>query len=197
MVVIAQELGYKAYFAGWIKGVALLDAGRAVEAIEPLGLAAATATDAADVGSASSIIGLLARALALAGDTDEAARRSAEARALAAPSDRWSVLLWRGAEARICAAQGRVAEARALADQIVAVVADIDYPGIEFHARLDAAEGYRAAGRLEDAEALLERALRDSEERGAHGSARQAREALAALRAGSSPRRPGTPRPIT
>ncbi len=111
MVVIAQELGYKAYFAGWVNGVALLDAGRAVEAIEPLGLAAATAADAADVGSASSIIGLLARALALAGDTDEAARRSAEARALAAPSDRWSVLLWRGAEVRICAAQGRVAEA--------------------------------------------------------------------------------------
>ena len=53
------------------------------------------------------------------------------------------------------AAQGRAAEARALADQIVAVVADIDYPGIEFHARLDAAEGYRAAGRLEEAEALL------------------------------------------
>ena len=194
MVVIAQELGYKAYFAGWIKGVVLLDAGRAVEAIEPLGLAAATAADAADVGSASSIIGLLARALALAGHTDEAARRSAEARALAAPSDRWSVLLWRGAEVRICAAQGRVAEARALADQIVAVVADIDYPGIEFHARLDAAEGYRAAGRMEDAEALLERALRDSEERGAHGFARQAREALAGLRdAVAAPA--GTPRP--
>jgi tetratricopeptide (TPR) repeat protein len=194
MVVIAQELGYKAYFPGWIKGVVLLDAGRAVEAIEPLGLAAATAAEAADVGSASSIIGLLARALALAGDTDEAARRSAEARALAAPSDRWSVLLWRGAEARICAAQGRVAEARALADQIVAVVADIDYPGIEFHARLDAAEGYRAAGRLEDTGALLERALRDSEERGAHGFARQAREALAGLRdAVAAPA--GTPRP--
>ena len=127
-------------------------------------------------------MGLLARALALEGHVEEAARRSTEARALTAPGDRWSALLWRGAAARVCAAQGRSAEARALADEIVAVLADVDYPGIEFHARLDAAEGYRAAGDWEAAEALLRRALADSDEREATGLTRQAAAALERVR---------------
>jgi tetratricopeptide (TPR) repeat protein len=183
VVAIAQELGYKQYISEWINGAVLVDAGRPAEAIEPLETAAATAREAGDLGSASSIIGLLARALALTGNVDEAARRSAEARALTTPSDRWSALLWRGAAVRICAAQGRPAEARALADELVALLADIDYPGIEFHARLDAAEGYRASGDPAAAEALLRRAAADSGERDASGFARQAAAALERVRA--------------
>jgi class 3 adenylate cyclase/tetratricopeptide (TPR) repeat protein len=190
VMAIAQELGYKAYVSQWVRGVVLIDAGRPEDAMRPLELAAAGATERGDVGSASSIFGLLARALALAGDVDEAARRSAEARALTSPSDRWSELLWRGAATRVCAAQGRPAEARALADQMVPILADIDYPGIEFHARLDAAEGFRAAGEREAAEALLHRALADSEEREAGGFARQAAAALERLRAAAAPPAP-------
>ena len=178
VIAIAQELGYKAYLSQWIKGAVLLDAGRPADAIEPLELAATTAGEVGDVGSASSITGLLARALALEGHVEEAARRSTEARALSAAVDRWSALLWRGAAVRVCAAQGRPAEARALADELVAILADIDYPGIEFHARLDAAEGYRAAGEREAAEALLRRAIADSDEREATEYARQAAAAL-------------------
>ncbi len=183
VIAIAQELGFKAYVSQWMEGAVLVDAGRPVEAIEPLGRAAASAREAGDVGSASSIIGLLARAHALVGDVDEAARRSAEARALSPPSDRWSALLWRGAAVRVCAAQARPVDARALADEMVAIVADIDYPGIEFHARLDAAEGYRAAGDWKAAEALLRRAIDDSDEREATGLARQAAAALDRVRA--------------
>ena len=178
VIAIAQELGYKAYLSQWIKGAVLLDAGRPADAIAPLELAATTAGEVGDVGSASSITGLLARALALEGHVQEAARRSTEARALSAAVDRWSALLWRGAAVRVGAAQGRPAEARALADELVAILADIDYPGIEFHARLDAAEGYRAAGEREAAEALLRRAIADSDEREATGYARQAAAAL-------------------
>jgi tetratricopeptide (TPR) repeat protein len=178
LVAIVQELGYKAFVARWVEGSVLLDAGRPEAAIEPLGLAAAEATERGDVGSASSLFGLLARALALAGDIDGAARRSAEARALASPSDRFSALLWRGAAARVCAAEGRPAEARALAGEIASALADIDYPGTEFHARVDAAEGYRAAGDREAAETLLRRAIADSEAREATGLARQAAAAL-------------------
>jgi hypothetical protein len=165
----------------WVKGSALLDAGRPTAAIEPLASAAAAAHESGDVGSASSIIGQLARALALAGHFDEAARRSAEARAVTSPSDRWSALLWRGAAARVYAAQSRHTEARALADELVCLLADIDYPGIEFHARLDAAEGYRAAGDRESAHALLSRALADSEAREADGLALSAATALEAV----------------
>ena len=182
VIAIAQELGYKAYLSQWIKGAVLLDAGRLADAIEPLELAATTAGEVGDVGSASSITGLLARALALEGHVEEAARRSTEARALSAAVDRWSALLWRGAAVRVCAAQGRPAEARALADELVAIMADIDYPGIEFHARLDAAEGYRAAGEREAAEALLRRAIADSAEREATEYARQAAAALERVR---------------
>ena len=182
VIAIAQELGYKAYLSQWIKGAVLVDAGRPADAIEPLELAATTAGEVGDVGSASSITGLLARALALEGHVEEAARRSTEARALSAAVDRWSALLWRGAAVRISAAQGRPAEARALADELVAILADIDYPGIEFHARLDAAEGYRAAGEREAAEALLRRAIADSDEREATEYARQAAAALDRVR---------------
>jgi class 3 adenylate cyclase len=180
---IVQELGYKGYLPRWLEGSTLIDAGRPEAAIEPLGLAAAEATERGDLGSASSIFGLLARALALAGDVDGAARRSAEARALTSPSDLWSALLWRGAAARVCAAEGRPAEARALAGEMSAILAGIDYPGIEFHARLDAAEGYRAAGDRDTAETLLRQAIADSEEREAAGLARQATAALRRLRA--------------
>jgi hypothetical protein len=183
VVAIAQELGYKAYVSQWVRAVVLLDAGRPEDAMSPLELAAAEATRRGDVGSASSILGLLARALALTGDVDGAARRSADARALTSPSDRWSELLWRGAAARVCAARGRHAEARTLADQMAPILADIDYPGIEFHARLDAAVGYHAAGLRQAAEALVHRAISDSEEREASGFARQATAALERLTA--------------
>ena len=186
LVAIAQELGFKAYVSEWVKGAALLDAGRPAAAIEPLTGAAASAGETGDVAAASSVIGQLARALALAGHVDEAARRSVEARALTSPSDRWSALLWRGAAARVCAAQGRPVEARTLADEMVAILADIDYPGIEFHARLDAAAGYDAAGERGAAEALLRRALGDSSEREAAGFARQAEAALARAGPGAS-----------
>jgi class 3 adenylate cyclase len=188
VVAIAQELGYKAYVSHWVRGVVLLDAGRPEEAITPLELAAAEATQRGDVGSASSIFGLLGRARALTGCNDDAARHSAEARALTSPSDRWSELLWRGAAARVCAARGRPAEGRALADEMAAMLADIDYPGIEFHARLDAAEGYRGAGDRDAAEALLRRALADSEAREATGLARQAAAALERLTIDAAPR---------
>jgi class 3 adenylate cyclase len=188
LIAIAQELGYKDYVSQWVNGTVLLDAGRTAEAIEPLGLAAATAGEMGDVGSASSILGLLARALALAGHMDDAARRCAETRALSSPSDRWSALLWRGAAVRVSAAQSRPAEARALADELVAILADIDYPGIEFHARLDAAEGYRAAGDRATAEGLLRRAIADSDEREATGLARQAATALERVRADTAAR---------
>jgi len=178
LTAIGQELGFKAYVCEWIKGAVLVDLGRLADAIESLGRAAASAGEVGDVGSASSIIGQLARAQALAGDIDEAARRCAESRALSSPSDRWSALLWRGAAVRVYAAQGLRAEAGALADEMIAILADIDYPGIEFHARLDAAEGYRAAGKREAAEALLQRALADSKEREAAGLVRQAQAGL-------------------
>ena len=97
-------------------------------------------------------------------------------------------LLWRGAAVRVCAAQGRPAEARALADELVAIMADIDYPGIEFHARLDAAEGYGAVGDWETAAALLRRAIVDSDEREATELARQAAAALERLGADASAR---------
>ena len=191
MVAVAEELGFKRYITDWIRGAVLVDAGRPGDAIEPLGAAAAAAGAAGDVGSAATILGLLARTLACAGRSDEALRQSIAARALASPSDRWSQLLWRGAALRACAASGRPAEALTLADELVALLAHIDYPGIEFHARLDAAEGFRAAGHLERARALLQRALADSEEREAREFVRQAAIALesvgtdAAARAGT------------
>jgi class 3 adenylate cyclase/tetratricopeptide (TPR) repeat protein len=191
---IRAELGVPGVGFQSLAGLVLLDLGLPSEAVDPLRRGLARHLDTGDVGAASSIAGSLARALALLGRPDEAMAVSDRARSLASPRDVASQIWWRGASARSLAALGRGQESAALADEIVGLLADVEDPQIEFHAHLDAAEGYRAGGRLDDAARLLRDAIAVSEARGAHGFATQGRAALAGLMdAVAAP--PGTPRP--
>jgi class 3 adenylate cyclase/tetratricopeptide (TPR) repeat protein len=174
--LVLSEAGFDS-----LTGLILLDLGRPEEALGRLRRGLALHLERGDLGSASSISGTLARALRVLGRPVEAIEASDRARSLSAPRDTASQIWWRGATATALADLGRGGEAVALADEIVTLLADVEYPQIEFHARMDAAVGYRAGGRREDAERLLRRALADSEGRAAHGFARQAHEALAAL----------------
>jgi tetratricopeptide (TPR) repeat protein len=183
---IRAEVGTPAAGFESLEGLTLLDLGLPAEALGPLRRGLASHLDTGDVGAAASIAGSLARALALLGRSEEALAESSRGRSLASLHDIASQIWWRGASARSLAALGRGRESAALADEIVELLADVEYPQIEFHAHVDAAEGYRADGRLDDAARLLGEAIAVSEARGAHGFARQAADALAALTAGAS-----------
>ena len=119
----------------------------------------------------------LAHALAIEGDRAEAAELAQRARAGALLSDIVPQLFRRGAMLHVHAARGEVAEAVGLADQLLRLIDRIDYPELEFYARLDAAEGYRVVGHAEHAAALIARALADSRARQAHAFVRQAEAA--------------------
>jgi class 3 adenylate cyclase len=186
--LVLSEAGFDS-----LTGLVLLDLGLPDEALGPLRRGLALHLERGDLGAASSISGTIARALAALGRPVDAMVESERARSLSSPRDIATQVWWRGADARSLAALGRGEEAGPLADEIAALLVDVEYPQIEFHARMDAAEGYRAAGRREDAERLLRRALADSEEREAHGFARQARVALAELSPAAA--RTGTPPP--
>jgi tetratricopeptide (TPR) repeat protein len=169
------------YGPSWLRGSVYLIAGRATEAIPPLRSALELARRSGEDTYASTIEGLLARALALTGDHAAALDEAEGARALTRPGDVWSQMLWRGASIRALAAAGDVERVRELAGELSAIMSGVEVPELRFDAMLDLAEAERAAGDPAVARELLLQALHESEARGARGFADRATAALAAL----------------
>jgi hypothetical protein len=164
-------------------GLAVLDSGASDEAVDLLRAALTWSLEAGDVGVAATVAGSLGRALALSGDYPAALAESTRSRDLASPADIASHVEWRGARIRALAAD-RTAEHDELiqiAEELLAFAASIEYPQTEFNARLDAAEGYRAAGQRQEAQRALQTAIHESRAREAHAFERRAREALSCL----------------
>lgn len=126
----------------------------------------------------------LARQLALVGEIDDASNTADRARSLTLPADAASALYWRCAKALVHVARGEGRDAALLAIEIERLVAGIEHPIMEFDGRVDAAEAWRAAGDRARARTLLQRAVADSEARGAAALARQASAALEELMVG-------------
>jgi tetratricopeptide (TPR) repeat protein len=158
-----------------------LIAGRPHEAIPPLRSALELARRSGEDTYASTIQGLLARALALTGDHAAALEEARSARALTRPGDVWSQMLWRGADIRALAAMGDVERVRELARELSAIMSGVEVPELRFDAMMDLAEAERSAGDPAVARELLLQAVRESEARGARGFADRANAALAAL----------------
>jgi uncharacterized protein YyaL (SSP411 family) len=78
-------------------------------------------------------------------------------------------------------AAGRPDEALPLAEEIVDLIAALEDPAVTFDALVDAAAVYAANERLDAARKLLQRAITESDDRGAWGYAAQAREAILAV----------------
>ncbi len=169
------------YGPSWLRGSVFLLAGRPQEAVAPLREAVELATSSGEDSYASTIRGLLARALALIGETVKALGEAERARGLTRPGDTLSQLLWRGAEVRVLAALGKYSEAEALSAELIALIGEVEVPELRFDALTDVADGKRAAGRLEEARALLQQALDESVARGARSLVAQATAALDAL----------------
>jgi len=175
------------YGPSWLRGSVLLLAGRPHDAVAPLREAVDLATRSGDDSYGSTIRGLLARALALIGETADAFDEAERARGLTRPGDTLSQLLWRGAEVRALAALGRHGEAEALSEELMALISEVEVPELRFDALTDVADAKRAAGRLDEARALLDQALDESVARGARSLIVQAAEARAALDAWPGP----------
>ncbi len=179
-----RELGVEirnAYHLDWMRAFLWLSAGHPEQAVPLLERALSTMRELDAAGVASTVAGLLGRAYGLTGDPAAAIASAEEARSLTTPGDIVSELFWRGAMARGLAATGRTDEAVPLARELLEIVSDVDVPEYRFYALTDAAEAERAAGNLDEARALLEQALAESERRGATAFVEQATAALAGV----------------
>jgi class 3 adenylate cyclase/tetratricopeptide (TPR) repeat protein len=184
---IWHELGVEMWktVGRWLAvGNILLVAGRPGDAEEVLRAGLDAAVERSYTGVGSTIAGLLARCLALLGEYEAAIAEADRAAELTGPGDIVSELLWRGARVRALAGLGEGEQALALAREMAEIAADVDVAEYRFDIAMDIAEAQRAAGNDAAARERLEWALADSDARGAHAFAEQARAALAQLDGG-------------
>jgi tetratricopeptide (TPR) repeat protein len=128
----------------------------------------------------STVAGHLAQALYVQGRHDEADHFAAICRETAQPDDLASQIIWRGVCAKIAAQRGEHEEAEKLAREAVLLATPSE--GVETRAEtlFDLAEVLELSGRLEEAVASAQEALRLYEQKGIVPSIRRVRSFLAA-----------------
>jgi DNA-binding SARP family transcriptional activator len=141
------------------------------ERLEASGEQARLGTQAAQLGEA----------LYLQGRFEEAQRWSEVARACAASDDASAQFSWRALRAKGVARQGAFGEADELTREALEVAAATDAVSQHAHVLTDAAEVLRLGGRVEEAAASAEEAIRLLEEKGNLAAGQEARSLLAAL----------------
>jgi class 3 adenylate cyclase/tetratricopeptide (TPR) repeat protein len=119
-----------------------------------------------ETGFRSLAAGQLASSLYALGRLDEADQWAQTAKGLASPDDVTASMLWRQVAAKVAARRGDFAEGERLAREAVALAEESDM--LNWHARAltDLAEVYELAGRSEESQALIERALALYERKG-------------------------------
>ena len=132
-------------------------------------------------GYLSTMAALLAHALVLRGELDEAERFSRTSEQAAADNDAFSQVLWRTARAKVRARRGDLAEAEALAGKAVAVVEATDLLNTRGDTLADHAEIVALAGRPEEAAAIYGRASEVLEQKGNRASLDRVARAVEAL----------------
>jgi class 3 adenylate cyclase/tetratricopeptide (TPR) repeat protein len=130
-----------------------------------------------DTGQQSTMDGLLAEALLLAGRRDEAAALATGVRAIVAPDDLDAQPRWRAVLGRVLSAQGEHAEALRLAQEAVALVQQIDLV-VKAEAFDALGEVQVAAGEAGEAVRAFERAMALHMEKGNVVSAARSLSAL-------------------
>jgi class 3 adenylate cyclase/tetratricopeptide (TPR) repeat protein len=129
-------------------------------------------------GLRSELTANLARALAAAGDDDEALEQATRSGELAVRDDLYAQVERRGPLAAVLARRGRLEEAERLAAEAVELAADSDMLGMQAGALLDLAGVLRLAGRPGEAVPLARQALELAERKGHRVAAAQARALL-------------------
>jgi predicted ATPase/class 3 adenylate cyclase len=121
-------------------------------------------------GYLSTMAALLAHALVLRGELDEAERFSRTSEQATAADDAFSQVLWRTARAKVRARRGDFAEAEALTREAVAVAERTDLLNTRGDTLADHAEIVALAGRSEEAAAIYGRASEVLEQKGNRAS---------------------------
>ena len=134
-----------------------------------------------ELGYRSSVTGLLAEAVYAQGRIGEAERLTEEARAIAAPDDTDAQARWRATKAKLLARRGRFSVARQLAGEAEALVSPTAWAVLQAEMLVAKAEVSRLAGRPQEAQASLRKALQLYEDRRAAPLAERTRAALASL----------------
>ena len=144
-----------------------------------------------DTGYTPTVAALLAEVLHAQGRDQEAGELADVCREKASPHDVGAQYQWRSVRARLLAADGRIAEAEALARESVGLIATTDQPDVQGQALAGLAEVLEAGAREADAVASLRDAVALFEAKGnivAAASARRDLERLSASLASGSAR---------
>jgi len=112
-----------------------------------------------DTGYTPTVAALLAEVLHAQGRDREAGELAEVCREKASPHDVGAQYQWRSIQARLLAAEGRIAEAEALAQESVRLIRTTDQPDVQGQALAGLAEVMEAAGRGADAAAALRDAV--------------------------------------
>ena len=178
---IAEEFGLRAWLAALplYSGPIELLAGAPAAAERELRAGYDTLVEMGDLGRLSTEAAFLAQAVYVQGRYEEAESLTGVSEGAATPDDVFSQIAWRGVRSKALARRGEVEQAERLAREAVALAKGTDGLTLHGDALLDLAEVLRAAGRPDEAEAAVERALALYERKGNVVSATRARAALA------------------
>jgi ATP/maltotriose-dependent transcriptional regulator MalT len=141
-------------------GASLMLMGNLVEAERTLSSGVAILQRLEERYLLSTAAGLLAQAVRAQGRTDEALRLIALSESLTAPDDPISQVLCLGVRARVLADRGELEEAETLARDATRIGDRTDFLNHRADAHVDLAHVLAAAGRLDEAGAEAEEALR-------------------------------------
>ena len=130
----------------------------------------------------STMAALLAHALALQDELDEAERFSRTSEQASAADDAFSQVLWRTARAKVRARRGDLVEAETLAREAVAVAERTDLLNTRGDTLADLGEVVAVAGRPEEAAAIFGRASEVLEQKGNRASLDRVARAVEDLR---------------
>jgi class 3 adenylate cyclase/tetratricopeptide (TPR) repeat protein len=134
-----------------------------------------------ETGYLSTAAAILADAIYLQGQYEEAERFTRMSEETSGPDDLVSQAGWRRVRAKILARRGQVEAAVALAKEAVAISQPSDYPSYKGEPLMDLAEVLRLAGRTVQAEEAAKKALSLFEQKGNVVSAHRARALIADL----------------
>jgi class 3 adenylate cyclase/tetratricopeptide (TPR) repeat protein len=178
-----REVGF-AMVGEWLGELAVI-AGDYERAATHLGEACGALEKSGNLGELSTYTAALGRALCKLGRYDEAEPHARRGRELGVSDDVMTQYLWRQAQALVHSGRGEHVEAELLARQAVEFSRRSDSSLYQGHALCDLAEVLEAAGRRDEAVAVLRKGLDCYERKQAIPLARRTRERLTALDAGS------------
>jgi len=178
---IAEELGFKLWFAGFslVSGDVELLAGDPEAAERKLRRGYRILESLGEHRIRATVAGRLAKTVYLQGRYDEAAELTTVSEALAGTGDIASQIEWRSVRAKLLARGGDFGRAVPLAREAARLAEQTDDIGSQATALVDLAEVLRASGRNEDTDGLVERARGLYEQKGNVVAARAAGEVLA------------------